>query len=39
MIAYRQGAAAEFDVGRNVFVTWSPEDVVVLEREAGEAAP
>jgi len=39
MIAYRQGAAAEFDLGRNVFVTWSPEDVVVLEREAGEAAP
>ena len=38
MIAYRQGAAAEFDLGRNVFVTWSPEDVVVLEREAGEAA-
>jgi spermidine/putrescine ABC transporter ATP-binding subunit len=39
MIAYRQGAAAEFDLGRNVFVTWSPEDVVVLEREAGEAVP
>jgi putative spermidine/putrescine transport system ATP-binding protein len=38
MIAYRQGAAAEFDLGRNVFVTWSPEDVIVLEREAGEAA-
>ena len=32
MIAYRQGAAAEFDIGRNVHVTWSPDDVVVLER-------
>ena len=39
MIAYRQGAAAEFDLGRNVFVTWSPEDVIVLEREAAESAP
>jgi putative spermidine/putrescine transport system ATP-binding protein len=34
LVAYRQGDAAEFEIGSSVYAAWSPDDVVVLSSDS-----